>query len=179
MQYSKTAKNRRPKNEPTIITERIVSRNKQIVPVCGTAQGYNRHLRNGEYADEACLKAYAIQRGAERGSVTEGVRNPLIQCGTAKGYSKHRRQGTIPCQPCIDAYIKKHTENPVAISVTQQKASLLEKHIKDGAYLIRPREFDPADAQIHKAIRPPISLRLINIIKAGGDVRTYKRKGER
>lgn len=69
---------------------------------CGTLAAYQRHLKDGEPACEACLAARAAYSRDYRAGLVR-AREPA-QCGTLKGYYSHRNRKSQACRACLDAY---------------------------------------------------------------------------
>lgn len=93
---------------PLIVTEenrgRLLKKlGKRSLPLCGTANGYRRHIREGEEACEECKRAsadYTSRRKYGRAPLREYSSE---NCGTHSGYEKHRRNGERACQDCYEA----------------------------------------------------------------------------
>jgi len=68
----------------------------------GTPGAYQRHIKAGEDACEACLAARAkYTRDYRAGKVPK--REPA-EHGTLPGYYTHRYRKEKACRPCLDAY---------------------------------------------------------------------------
>jgi hypothetical protein len=68
----------------------------------GTPARYQRHIKAGEDACEACLEARAkYTRDYRAGKVPK--RDPA-KCGTLRGYEAHRYRKQQACRACLDAY---------------------------------------------------------------------------
>jgi len=68
----------------------------------GTPGRYQRHIKAGEEACDACREARAqYTRDYRAGKVA--AREPA-QCGTLPGYYTHRYRGEKACRACLDAY---------------------------------------------------------------------------
>lgn len=71
---------------------------RRVIP-CGTPQGYDRHVRQGERSCAPCRRAHAAVERQRYG----GRKVPLAPCGTEAGYQRHVHHGEEPCDPCRDA----------------------------------------------------------------------------
>lgn len=72
------------------------------VQPCGTTAAYQRHLKSGEPACEACRAARAAYTRDRRAGMVPARVPP--QCGTLSGHDAHRYRGEPSCRPCLDAY---------------------------------------------------------------------------
>lgn len=68
----------------------------------GTPAAYQRHIKAGEDACDACRTARAnYTRDYRAGKVPK--REPAKH-GTLRGYNAHRYRAEKACRPCLDAY---------------------------------------------------------------------------
>lgn len=68
----------------------------------GTKAAYQRHLKYGEDACDACKEALAkYKRDYRAGLVPK--REPA-KCGTLRGYEAHRYRKEKACRACLDAF---------------------------------------------------------------------------
>jgi len=68
----------------------------------GTPGRYQRHIKAGEEACDACREALAnYKRDYRAGKVAK--REPA-KCGTLRGYEAHRYRSEQACRGCLDAY---------------------------------------------------------------------------
>lgn len=76
---------------------------RQIKPH-GTNAAYQRHIKAGQKACEACQAAHAVYSyDHKHGNIPERV---PADCGTLSGYNAHRYRKDQACQPCLDAHAK-------------------------------------------------------------------------
>lgn len=68
----------------------------------GTPARYQRHIKAGEDACDACRAARAVYtRDYRAGAVPK--REPA-KCGTLRGYEAHRYRKKQACRACLDAF---------------------------------------------------------------------------
>lgn len=68
----------------------------------GTPGAYQRHIKAGENACDACLAARATYTRDRRAGLVP-KREPA-RCGTLRGYEAHRYRREKACRACLDAY---------------------------------------------------------------------------
>lgn len=70
---------------------------RQLQP-CGTNAAYQRHVKAGEPADDACLTAHGEYMAAWKAGALPPPKP--VKCGTETGYRHHRKRQEPPCPAC-------------------------------------------------------------------------------
>lgn len=96
------------KNPPTIILGNVKGKGGRLRPKCGTPGGWNRHIRDHEYACDACREAHRIHRNPD--SRRNARPSDPIQHGSEKGYQRELYRHIIPCDECVAAHAEARRE---------------------------------------------------------------------
>lgn len=85
---------------------------RQPLKPCGTPAAYRRHIRHGEEACAACLKAHSVDVLAFQRRGPAAPRE-LMPCGSDGGYHRHKRRKEPACVPCLKAHVRYEAERVV------------------------------------------------------------------
>lgn len=85
-----------PQERALLKTPLTAQGGRRVVAVCGTAAGYEAHVKAGEDPCPVCQKAID-------GMLAALVPPPAAPCGTVAGYDAHTKHGQKRCRICRDA----------------------------------------------------------------------------
>lgn len=94
---------------------------------CGTASGYQKHIKDRTLACQLCLDAHAKAVTAYRRR--KGVQaTTKAKCGTVSGHQTHRARGQEPCDPCREAINKYNRERRKAPEVRERNREYMRQY---------------------------------------------------
>jgi hypothetical protein len=142
------------KEPPTIVLpgDRRRGKTGKLLSRCGTDAAYMRHIRAGEYADDACKDAHNRKRAQDRGGRVTGMRKGNAKHGTYAGAIKHRKLKQPMCLPCADAEMVYHRELRARRKREGRKLrSVIKQHGTERGYQAHIRSGVPACADCKAA----------------------------